>query len=181
MLCIKNLSHKRKMGACALLVLVILNMCMIFFFSSEGFDATSDRSEQIADAVINAGDKRPTNSNPMTDQEKEQAAEKLSFPIRKMAHFLEFMSLGLLSCALLLTVKLKPWWLTASVAAVFSLLYAISDEVHQIFVDGRDGSFRDVMIDFSGVLCGVALAFLVTQLVLYVRGRRKERHAVQSV
>ena len=29
-------------------------------------------------------------------------------------------------------------------------LYACTDEFHQLFVPGRDGNFRDVIIDTSG-------------------------------
>ena len=187
MIRIKSLSRRRQAGAWVLLTLVILNMAMIFFFSSEDIDATIDRSNQITDAMVNAGDQRPTQSNPATpsnpttDKEQKKASEDLQALVRKMAHFLEFMSLGLLSCALLLTVQMKPWWLSAAVACVFSLLYAISDEVHQLFVEGRAGTFRDVMIDFAGVLCGIVLVLATTWLARFVRRRRKERHAAQSV
>ena len=42
---------------------------------------------------------------------------------------------------------------SALAAAVgICLLYAISDEVHQTFVDGRIGTWRDVLIDTAGAL-----------------------------
>ena len=36
-------------------------------------------------------------------------------------------------------------------------LYAITDELHQVFVPGRMGSPVDVLIDALGVACGVVL------------------------
>lgn len=39
--------------------------------------------------------------------------------------------------------------------ALFSIIYAVSDEYHQTFVVGRVGSFWDVMIDTSGI-CAAA-------------------------
>ena len=36
-------------------------------------------------------------------------------------------------------------------ALIISFLYAISDEVHQLFVPGRAFSFYDILIDFLGV------------------------------
>jgi hypothetical protein len=42
-------------------------------------------------------------------------------------------------------------------------LYAASDELHQMFSDGRSPQVRDVCIDSAGVLTGV----LVTLLFLY--------------
>jgi VanZ family protein len=38
---------------------------------------------------------------------------------------------------------------------VIAVLYAVTDEVHQTFVDGRLGTPRDVAIDLVGVLAGV--------------------------
>lgn len=41
--------------------------------------------------------------------------------------------------------------LRLALAAAISLLYAISDEYHQTFVDGRTGSADDVVIDSLGI------------------------------
>ncbi|MFM9128035.1 MAG: VanZ family protein [Solirubrobacterales bacterium] len=57
------------------------------------------------------------------------------------------------------------WWLWdraldhrhGLVAAAITVAYAISDEYHQSFVDGRVGSVRDVLIDTAGVLAAWAL------------------------
>lgn len=35
-------------------------------------------------------------------------------------------------------------------------------EFHQLFVPGRSGEARDVMIDFSGAVLGIALSTLVS-------------------
>ena len=78
--------------------------------------------------------------------------------LRKLGHMAEY---GLL------------WWLwwralgfgrrtevAAPAAAAIALAYAVSDEVHQTFVDGRAGSPVDVAIDAAGV----ALAYLTVRL-----------------
>lgn len=39
------------------------------------------------------------------------------------------------------------------------ILYAISDEFHQLFVPGRGGQIRDVLIDSTGAIVGVAICF----------------------
>jgi len=36
-------------------------------------------------------------------------------------------------------------------------LYAVTDEIHQLFVPGRSGELRDVMIDSIAALVGVGL------------------------
>ncbi len=40
-------------------------------------------------------------------------------------------------------------------AAAIGIAYAVTDEVHQAFVPGRQGAVRDVLIDAVGVLIGV--------------------------
>jgi VanZ like family len=66
--------------------------------------------------------------------------------LRKVAHAGEFAVLG----ALLLRALGRAW---PAVAA--GVLYAVSDELHQSFVEGRHGSPVDVAIDAVGVTVGV--------------------------
>ncbi len=68
--------------------------------------------------------------------------------LRKIAHAGEFAVLGAL---LLRALRDERAAFAAGVA------YAISDEVHQLFVPGRAGSPLDVAIDSVGVAVGVLL------------------------
>ncbi len=61
-----------------------------------------------------------------------------------MIHLLEYAVLGFL---LFPYAGFYPAVLLAS-------LYGVSDEVHQLFVAGRDASFVDVLADFTGSLLG---------------------------
>jgi VanZ family protein len=61
--------------------------------------------------------------------------------------------------------RLKRWSLPG--AALLGVLYAGSDEIHQIFVPTRGPSFTDVLIDSIGIalaLAGVALWFALKSL-----------------
>ena len=66
--------------------------------------------------------------------------------LRKLAHVAEFAILG----GLLLRAVRRP-----GVAFALAVPYAVTDEVHQMFVEGRHGSPIDVAIDAAGVLAGV--------------------------
>ena len=46
-------------------------------------------------------------------------------------------------------------------AWVVGTLYAASDEIHQLFVPGRSGQLRDVLLDSAGVAAGILLAWAV--------------------
>jgi VanZ family protein len=45
-------------------------------------------------------------------------------------------------------------------AAIFGILYALSDECHQYFVPGRDMSFWDFTADTVGILLGTLLFYI---------------------
>jgi VanZ family protein len=66
--------------------------------------------------------------------------------LRKLAHLVEFAVLGGL---LLRAIGARIPALTAGVA------YAVSDEIHQTFVPGRQGSALDVLVDAAGVAVGI--------------------------
>jgi VanZ family protein len=66
--------------------------------------------------------------------------------LRKLAHVVEFAILGVL----LARAVRSP-----SLAVGLATLYAVSDEIHQTFVDGRVGAPLDVGIDALGALVGV--------------------------
>lgn len=72
---------------------------------------------------------------------------------RKLAHFLEYAFLGLL----LRLLAMSYGWNEYRLPVIAGVLYAVSDEIHQLFVPGRTGLITDVLIDAAGVCCGVAL------------------------
>ena len=55
-----------------------------------------------------------------------------------------------------------------ALSLIFTSLYALSDEIHQIFIDGRSCEFRDWVIDTAGALIGIA-AFLLVMLIIKKR------------
>lgn len=82
-----------------------------------------------------------------------------NFIIRKCAHFLEYMILGLLVFNVLkLYYSVKHVY---SITIVFIFLYACSDEMHQLFVPGREGTIRDVFIDTCGGIVLVAIRSMI--------------------
>ena len=68
--------------------------------------------------------------------------------LRKLAHVGEYAILGAL---LYRAVRREP------AAIALGSLYAVTDEVHQSFVAGRNGSPVDWLIDTAGVVAGVLL------------------------
>jgi VanZ family protein len=68
--------------------------------------------------------------------------------LRKLAHAAEYAVLGALVYR---AIRREP------VAIVLASAYAVTDEVHQSFVSGRQGSPLDWLVDTVGVVLGVLL------------------------
>lgn len=90
--------------------------------------------------------------------------------VRKLAHFAEYTTIGvlLMSCAYSFN-KSRPY--VYSFQILFTgLATAVVDEAIQLNVEGRAGLITDVLLDFTGVLCG-ALCMLIIYTI-YVRAKK---------
>ena len=83
--------------------------------------------------------------------------------VRKLAHFTEFGALGVEF--VLLTILLKKVRLQSILNCLFAgLIVALTDETIQLF-SARGSQVSDVWLDFSGVVTGVMIVWLVFALV----------------
>jgi VanZ family protein len=89
----------------------------------------------------------------------EETVYRVQYGIRKAAHVTEYALLALLIWrARRRPVRgdARPWrWPEAWVALACAALFAVSDEIHQAFVPGREGRATDVLIDSIGALTGL--------------------------
>jgi VanZ family protein len=85
--------------------------------------------------------------------------EVIHYFIRKCMHLTEYAMLALLFWrALRQPVKNdpRPWnWHDARLTLLLVMLYAASDEFHQLFVSSRDAAVHDVLIDTVGGAAGL--------------------------
>jgi VanZ family protein len=97
--------------------------------------------------------------------------EKVNVVIRKCAHFTEYTILGFVITMLFFQYprlnKLGGKMLIISI--LFCMLYAVTDEVHQLFVSGRSGKVLDVLIDTSGSAFGSVLALGIHRLICKIK------------
>jgi len=98
---------------------------------------------------------------------------KLNFGLSKLGHVVVFSVLGLL-VGMPLALRRVPHWLWWTF--VWCTLYAISDEVHQAFVPGRDPTVRDVGIDAISALVGGKLWPVAARRWIAWRRRRRARN-----
>lgn len=89
--------------------------------------------------------------------------------IRKSAHFLEYCGFAfLLFYALYFSFGYFKPFLTVGLTA----FYAATDEIHQLFVDGRACRFTDICIDTSGAVLTVITLALIIEIICRIRQRR---------
>ncbi|MBQ3124915.1 MAG: VanZ family protein [Clostridia bacterium] len=145
-------------------IATIAVMALIFFFSSQTAAVSSKTSSGITRKIAEL-----VATIMQTDDVKSIQAV-LHTIVRKAAHFMLFFVLAL-SVAntvfqLFGTEKGKLFIITC----VFCLFYAITDEVHQIFVPGRAAMLIDVFIDLAGSISGGGIFILLR----YLYKRRKK-------
>jgi len=132
-------------------LLVIAWMLVIFWFSHQPASESSTLSSGITQMITDVLKKViPTLSINI---------EGFHHIMRKNAHFFIYAVLGLL-----VDKGLKSSEITGcrrfGLAVIICVLYAISDEVHQVFIPGRAGQIGDVFIDSIGALAGVSLGLM---------------------
>ena len=93
--------------------------------------------------------------------------------VRTLAHFSEYALLGLLARLLIAQYDCKHTLLVPWLGAV---LYAGTDEIHQIFVPGRICDVQDLCVDASGALLGIGVAAVILRLVRKCHEKRALTH-----
>jgi VanZ family protein len=83
----------------------------------------------------------------------------------KVAHFAAYCVLGILVVRALARARWVGYTHRAGLKAwVWTTLYGMSDEVHQMLVPGRTASVGDILADAAGAAMGVALAVAVARV-----------------
>lgn len=128
---------------------VVIWMIFIFYMSGKTGQESSGQSGKISLFITNLLEKVRQDS----PQEMQNLQDILELVIRKAAHMTEYAILFLLSYLAMVKISMsQSRFYNRSIAVLISLLYACSDEMHQLLVPGRSGRMIDVGIDMAGVL-----------------------------
>ena len=169
----KNGGLQRTWVRILLTVLTAAVMVMVFFFSMETAEESDETSGRITRQVI--GVLYPDYADyPETQQQ--EVYDSIQLAVRKTAHYSEYTLLGFLMRLCLESWFGKRRWLTP-VSWAACTLYASTDEIHQLLIDGRSGQWTDVLLDSTGVLSGVLIALLFLALIRKRRSRKGAEEA----
>lgn len=150
----KSLDKRRQLIFIVLIALIVVNTAVIFLSSMKSVEESVEISEGVMAFI-----KRIIDPNNRID------TELFHHIVRKAAHFTEFFTL-----AMLYTILRKksdeylPVQNTFMAVPFMTLLTAVLDEFIQSFT-GRGTSVRDVMLDFSGSLCGIIVTILIYNII----------------
>ena len=133
---------------------VVLWMALIFFFSSQPAEESSQTSSPFVRAYLSLVH---PGFGSLSPEEQFALEEDASFLVRKTAHFSIYAMLGALAYSAVSTA-LSGSAPRIPLSFLIGALYAVSDEIHQSFVPGRSCELRDMAIDSAGVLLGVLIA-----------------------
>lgn len=135
-------------------MLVILWCGVIFSMSASTADESAAQSEGFIRALASA----------FSIELDSTIVESMHNVVRKCAHFAEYAVLGVLLSAAVGCHK-HNWLSQAAIAFSAGAVYAVTDEIHQLFVPGRAGMLKDVLLDSLGVASGIAVAALIILII----------------
>ena len=142
-------------------IIAIICCIMIFSFSAVPATSSTKQSKGLTYNVI-----KLLNGNKLSEKELEKLTKKVNPLVRKIAHFSIYMILAIFTYMFIeeLNIKSKSEKeiLRKNIiyTCIFCIIYAIFDEIHQIYVPGRTGKAIDVIIDTLGSCMGIAILLL---------------------
>ncbi len=167
---IKKRTARQSVLAVFLILAIIFNLTFIWINSSKVSTESSKTSRKISETIVK---KTVKNYDSLPKKEQNKHIKNLNTKVRSAAHFAEFIPLGMLLFFLMLCLFVsedfkKILGFAIAVALALSVLSALGDEIHQIFVKGRAFEFKDIVTDSLGALLGIiigSVGFALTKLV----------------
>jgi VanZ family protein len=135
-------------------------MAAIFYLSHKPVDESTVES----DVFVNLPQQLFESSRP--DLNPDEIYLVVQFFVRKTAHVIEFATLSVWASGLFVLYHIKYAYL---LGFLFSSIYAATDEIHQLFIPGREGKWSDLAFDMCGALIGAMIVWYI------VRQRREEK------
>ena len=143
-------------------VLTIATFVTIFILSSQNGEKSGSTSREFTKKIIEI---LQLDKN-LSKSEKENLIENSQFIIRKLAHFTIYAIAGINIYGFVNTYDTKKKN-KILVTLLVGIVYAISDEIHQMFSGDRTPAIRDVFIDSCGVLFGICIFLAIDKIIKF--------------
>lgn len=169
-------------------ILIIIWMITIFLFSNQdGMESentsdiitnrlvneTIENDIEIEENVDNTNNENINNSVNVAkyNYEFEMYKGEVRLVVRKSAHFIIYLVGGILLFNFFRTynISLRNQIIYAILGII---LYASSDEFHQLFVNGRTARVEDVLLDTLGAIVGILLNLICLKIVYKIKNKK---------
>lgn len=161
---------KRKGRLIFSMVCVLIIMLSIFSFSSQGGTSSSQLSMKVSGVICSVVFSR---YEKFTEKQQSFVVKEMHYFIRKLAHFAIYMILGMFTYAALVPYKeelKKP----ALISLIICGVYAVSDEIHQYYIPGREMRVTDMLLDTFGSLIGIIIVYVIIIVFSYIKDNWKK-------
>lgn len=169
-----NKAQKIKAKIILLWVTVILCMLAIFLLSNQPAGTSNATSREIVQQGVETT-VRVIKAD-ITESKKWEIINNINSAGREYMHGVVFLVLGFLM--LIAMTQSGARGLSAVVISLaICVIYALTDEIHQIFVPDRAFQISDLVMDFFGSILGIGISFVTG--FLYSKRAFKLRHKRQ--
>ena len=149
-------------GKIILLILTLACLAFIFSNSLRNAKSSSQQSGRLVEIISEVYQKATG---------KPVHPDRITYFVRKLAHFTEFCVLGFLGTSTLASFFGRVWGRVHTLL-FWGLAAAVTDEFLQRFSRGRSPQVTDITLDFTGFLLGLGVAWLIAALV----SRRRSKY-----
>ena len=141
------------------LIIVIIWMIIVFIFSNQNGEESTDTSQGFINWILN-----------VISFNNEQFVIFIEPIIRKIAHYALYTigGIALFNYTNNFNVTMNK---KISYALIVGVIYAITDEIHQLFVPGRTGAIKDVCIDSLGIITGIIIGLIIYKIYWLIRNK----------
>jgi len=157
-----------------LIILLIADMAFIFSNSAQSSATSSTTSQGVTEIVAPVV---VPNYDTLDEAGKKQAVANLDGIVREAAHLLQFVPLGFSLYLLLSTFESKERLRRYRIPITFGfgLMYAVSDEIHQLLSPGRSFQLFDIFMDACGVTVGCIGGIILLLIITTVNKKRNKK------
>ena len=152
-----------------LIIPIIIWMGIVFKFSNQPADVSDHTSSNVTKIIVEIFAKKD-----ISEEEKTELIEKYDPAVRKFAHFTIYAIGGFLIMIYVNAYNIKE---TKKILYSWGVgsFYALTDEIHQIFIPGRAGEITDVILDSIGILTGVCTSLLIIKIIKNIKIKNNEQ------
>lgn len=141
--------------------LIIICMAIVFIFSSEQGKESRSTSRKVTETIVQIISDKPI-------EENEELVHNVDKVVRKLAHYTIYTVLGFVLMNFFYNTD-KSLKEKIKYTLICGTGYAITDEIHQLFVSERSARLFDVGIDTLGVITGISIYLIAIKIIKSIK------------